>query len=166
MTTREERHAKFHDILVNAAVDAMKALDDDLSAVTEEGAMNILVSLAGGMLDAHRVAVNIFVKSTDGPDDPVLRTTKKAFMIQMAKRREQADGANVEEYASRLAVIALLSALPDDAPEAQISSVHLYAIRQFVFAQMAQSKDARTIRAIVDEAITNAIIFNGKGGKT
>lgn len=165
MTTREERHKRFHQILADAAVEAMKALDDDLSKVSENGVVNILESLASGMIDAYQVAVCTLLTVPDDGPDLALRFTKRAFSIQMAKRREHADGAQNEEHAARMATDALLSNLPDNASEALVSSAHLYALRQFAFAQMAQTMDARPIRAAVDEGIRNAITFNGKAGK-
>lgn len=166
MTAREDRHKRFHDILTSAAVEAMKALDEDLTAVPEDGIVKILESLASGMIDAHQVAVSVFTKPADDGPDYVLRFTKRAFAIQMARRRERGDGAVAEEFASRLATDALLSALPDDASDEAISSAHLYALRQFAFVQMVRSMDARSIRAVVDDGIRQAIIFNGSQGGT
>lgn len=158
-----ERVSQFRALFDTAALESMKLFAEDLKVAEPADVMNFLQSMAVVMLDAHRVACATLVAAEKGT--PELSPT--LFSVALARMREHGDGEarNRAEAISREAVTHALRLMPDTATDEQILEVHLYCLRQFAFACMAETMNARPIRAIVDQGIHHAIRFKGQGGK-
>lgn len=158
-----ERADQFRALFDTAALESMKLFAEDLHTAEPADVMSFLQSMAVAMLDAHRAACATLVKAEKG----TLELSPTLFSIALAKMRDHGDGEGRTraETISREAVTHALRLMPDDATDYQILEVHLYCLRQFAFACMAETMNARPIRAIVDQGIHHAIRFKGQGGR-
>lgn len=163
-TPDQERYEQALDIISEATAKAFGVLLPEPEKATAETVAGALYDFARLHIEAHRIMVGAITDAGVKRDESVLFSFQKAigqFVRHIAFKPTKEDEEGTMKAIVMTASREVMAAIPAGSSEEFHSNCHHSVIWQFALVEMMRRKDARLIRATVDNAIRQAIQLDG-----